>query len=228
MKHLRPLLTTWAALLLALTGVAAQTTEPAAETEESPAAEAEAAEPAEFPWSLSATAYTYIVQDDRVYVQPTIAADRNWLHLELRYNYEDQDTGSGWVGYNFSIGEKLAFELTPMLGGVFGHTDGIAPGYKASLSYWKLNLYTEGEYVIDLGDTSDSFFYTWSELSIAPLEWFRLGLVVQRTKAYETDFDIQRGFFAGLTFDPVDLTTYVLNPDHDPTIVVGLGLHFGG
>ena len=32
-------------------------------------------------------------------------------------------------------GEKLAWEFTPMLGGVFGVTTGIAPGYKGSLSW---------------------------------------------------------------------------------------------
>ena len=99
-------------------------------------------------WSFSASVYTYLVPDSRDYVQPTITADRGWLHLEARYNYEDLDTGSAWVGYNFSGGEKLAWEFTPMLGGVFGDTTGIAPGYKGSLSWWKLELYSEGEYVV--------------------------------------------------------------------------------
>ena len=100
-------------------------------------------------WSFSASAYTYIVPDDGNYVQPTFTADRGWLHLEARYNYEALDTGSAWVGYNFSGGEKLAWEFTPMLGGVFGDITGVAPGYKGSLSWWKLELYSEGEYVFD-------------------------------------------------------------------------------
>ncbi len=115
-------------------------------------------------------------------MQPTFTADRDWLHLEVRYNYEDLETGSAWVGYNLGGGEKLAWEFTPMLGGVFGNSTGIAPGYKGTLSWWKLELATEGEYVIDTGNSSDSFFTTWSELSLAPLEWFRFGLVVQRTQ----------------------------------------------
>jgi hypothetical protein len=178
-------------------------------------------------WSCSATLMGYLVPDSRDYVQPTITADRGWLHLEARYNYEDLETGSTWVGYNFGGGEKLAWEFTPMLGGVFGNTTGIAPGYKGSLSWWKLELYTEGEYVIDTGNASDSFFYTWSELSLAPVEWFRFGLVVQRTKVYATDFDIQRGFLMGFSYKRVDFTTYVFNPDASrPTIVLGLGVGF--
>ena len=96
-------------------------------------------------WSFSASAYTYFIPDDRNYVQPTFTADRGWLHLEARYNYEALDTGSAWVGYNFSGGEALSWEFTPMIGGVFGDTTGIAPGYKGSLSWWKLELYSEGE-----------------------------------------------------------------------------------
>jgi hypothetical protein len=103
----------------------------------------------------------------------------------------------------------------------------MAPGYEGKLSWWKLELYSEGEYVFDTGDSSASFFYTWSELSWSPVDWFRVGLVVQRTKLYQTDFDIQRGFLVGLSYRRVDFTTYVFNPDaHQPTIVLGLGFSF--
>ena len=178
-------------------------------------------------WSFSVSASTYIVPDSREYVQPTFTADRRWLHLEARYNYEALDTGSAWVGYNFSGGEKLAWEFTPMLGGVFGDTTGIAPGYKGSLSWWKLELYSEGEYVFDTGTSSDSFFYNWSELTLAPVDWFRFGMVTQRTRVYETDRDVQRGLLVRFSYKKVDLSAYVFNPDEDkPTFVFGLGLTF--
>jgi len=179
------------------------------------------------PWSFSASAYTYIVPDSRDYVQPTFTADRGWLHLEARYNYEALDAGSAWVGYNFGGGEKLAWEFTPMLGGVFGDIKGIAPGYKGSLSWWKLQLYSEGEYVFDTVNSSDSFFYNWSELTLAPAEWFRFGLVTQRTRLYKTERDIQRGLLVGTSFKKLDLSAYVFNPDQDkPTFVFSVGVSF--
>jgi hypothetical protein len=177
-------------------------------------------------WSFSASVYTYLVPDDRDYAQPTLTADRGWLHLEARYNYEALETGSVWAGYNFGGGGKLAWEFTPMLGGVFGDTTGLAPGYKGSLSWWKLALYSEGEYVFDTGNTADSYFYNWSELTLAPLDWFRIGLVTQRTRVYESDRDVQRGVLVGFTLKHVDLTTYVLNPDDKPTFVVAVTLSF--
>jgi len=45
-----------------------------------------------------------------------------------------------WVRYNFSVGHKLVFDATPMIGGVFGNTTGVAPGNEASLSYKRMVL----------------------------------------------------------------------------------------
>jgi hypothetical protein len=169
--------------------------------------------------------YTYLVPDSRDYVQPTLSADRQWLHLEARYNYENLNTGSAWLGYNLAGGEKLAWEFTPMLGGVFGNTTGVAPGYKGSLSWWKLELDSEGEFVCDVGDSSKSYFYNWSELSLAPVEWFRFGLVTQRTRLYKSDRDIQRGVLVGIQYKKVAGTVYVLNPDESkPTFVLAFSL----
>jgi hypothetical protein len=81
-------------------------------------------------WSFSVSAYTYALSDDRHYVQPTVTANRGWLHLEARSNYEGLNTGSAWLGVNFTGGKTLEWEIKPMLGGVFGDTAGIAPGLK--------------------------------------------------------------------------------------------------
>ena len=178
-------------------------------------------------WSFAASAYTYIVPDSRDYVQPTITADHRWLHLEARYNYEDLDTASVWVGYNFSVGEKLSLDITPMLGGVFGSTTGIAPGLRGSLKWWRLELYGEGEYVFNTRESTDSFFYLWSELTVSPVDWLRAGLVAQRTRAYESELDIQRGFLLGLSYKQVEVAGHVFNPDKDkPTYVILIRVEF--
>lgn len=184
-------------------------------------------EGAEKAWSFSASTTTYVVPDDREYVQPTFSADRGWLHLEARYNYENLKTGSAWIGYNFSGGKKLEWEFTPMLGGVFGNTTGIAPGYRLSLTYWKFEFSSEGEFVYDTGNSENNFTYTWSELSISLVDWFRFGLVGQRTRVYQTDVDIQRGLLVGFSSKKMDFTTYVFNLDQGkPTWVFSVGVSF--
>lgn len=178
-------------------------------------------------WSYFFNITGYIVPDDRSYASPTFSADRGHLHFGARYNYEDQETGSLWVGYNFSTGDKLVFDFTPMVGGVFGNTTGVAPGYLASLGWRKIELSTEGEYVFDAGDRAGNFFYTWSELTYSPKEWFRAGLVAQRTKAYHTDLDIQRGVLVGFSHKRVEFTTYVFNAGWtDSTVVLSFGFKF--
>jgi len=178
-------------------------------------------------WPFPAAVYTYFLPDESNYAQPTFAADRDWLHFEARYNYEDMKTGSVWAGYNFEGGGTVAWEFTPMVGGVFGRTKGVAPGYTGSLSWWKLDFYSEGEYVFDAVQSSDSFFYNWSELAIVPVEWFRVGLVTQRTRVYDTGRDIQRGLFVGASYKSIEATTYIFNPDDGaPTVVAAIGVSF--
>jgi len=178
-------------------------------------------------WSFAAAGYGYIVPDDQSYFSPTFRADRGWTHLEARYNYEARQTGSVWLGYNLSFGEKLALELTPMVGGIFGNTTGVAPGYLFTLSYKKISLYSEGEFVFDTKNSAGNFFYSWNELTYSPAEWFRAGLASQRTRAYQTPLDVQRGFFAGFSYRKLDFTTYVFNVGWtDPTVVLAMGFKF--
>ena len=169
-------------------------------------------------WAFSASAFFYFVPDDKDFLMPVVTADRGRLHLEARYNYEDLDTGSGWIGCILGGGDELAWAFTPMLGAVFGSTNGIGPGYNGSLGWRKFELYSEGEYVFDTGDSSDSFFYTWSEWTCAPADAFWFGLVIQRTRAYG-DRDVQPGVVVGFAREALALAVYVFNPDEDEPVV---------
>jgi hypothetical protein len=178
-------------------------------------------------WAFSATAFTYFLPDEGNYVQPTVTADRGRLHLEGRFNYEARDTGSVWAGLNFSGGESVEWELTPMVGGVFGATDGAAPGYRGWIGWRALEFYSEGELVFDAADTADNFFYNWSELTLTPVDWLTVGLVTQRTRAYQSDREIQRGLIVRATYRKLDVSTYVLNPDDSkPIVVLAFGVSF--
>jgi hypothetical protein len=184
-------------------------------------------ETAEDEWECSLSTSTYLVQNGRDYANPTLVADRAWLHLEARYNYEAIKTGSLWLGYNFGFGKKLAFEITPMLGGVLGDITGIAPGYTISIIYEPIEFFTQGEYFFDAGNRSGNFFYSWSELSYAPVTWFRAGIVLDRTRALGSNFEIRRGPLVGFKYKKVDFTTYWLSPgSRDATFIFTVALNF--
>src|SRR5262245_11891579 len=184
-------------------------------------------EAAEREWSFSLSAYTYIIPHDEDYVQPTVKVDRDWLHLEARYNYEDLDTGSMWVGYNMSFGDKLTLDFTPMIGGVFGNTEGVAPGYEITLAWRQFELYTEGDFLFDSQDSSDDFLYSCSDLTYAPFDWLRAGIAAQRTRIRAEDADIEVGPMIGVTYKQLDFSAYLLYPDDgDPSIVLGFSVEF--
>ncbi len=176
---------------------------------------------------FSASAFGHIIPDGQSYGQPTVAADHHWLHLEARYNYEALQTGSAWLGYNAEGGNRFTWSITPMVGGVFGDLDGIAPGYELSLEWWRLEFYSEGEYVFDLNDSASSFYYAWSEISLVPAPWFRIGMVIQRTRVYSSDREVQRGVLLGFRYRRAEFTTYVFNPDDSkPIVALAVGLEF--
>jgi hypothetical protein len=185
--------------------------------------------PADAPgWAFSATGMYYWPPDEDNFLLVIATADRGPLHLEARYNYEALDTGSLFAGWTFAGGDKLTYELTPMLGAVFGDTQGIAPGFEAGLAYGITDFYIEAEYLYDFDNHEDSYTYAWSEFGLTPLDWLRFGLVGQRTRVYRSDRDIQRGGFAQLMFGQVTLGLYVFNPDDDADrlAVVSLGAEF--
>jgi hypothetical protein len=170
------------------------------------------------PWSFSATVYQYFLPDEGDFPLLISTADRGRLHLEARYNYEERDTGSLFAGWTYCGGNSLNWELTPMLGAVFGAKQGVAPGLEAAVAYGFLDFYIEAEYVYDTEVREDSFTYAWSELGFTFVEWLRVGLVGQRTRLYESKRDIQRGLFAEVSlFDRFSLGLFAFNPDDSDT-----------
>ena len=179
------------------------------------------------PWDFNLSVSGYLVPQGQSYASPTFTADHDAIHLEARYNYEAQRTGSLWAGYNLSVGKKLVLDATPMIGGVFGNVNAVAPGLEFTVTYKKLELYSANEYLFDTSTKTGNFFYTWTQLTYSPLDWFTFGYVVQRTRAYQTPLDIQRGFLVGFNRKKVEFTTQIFNVGQAaPTVVLSIGYSF--
>jgi hypothetical protein len=179
------------------------------------------------PWDFNLSVSGYIVPRGQSYASPTFTGDHDTLHVEARYNYEAQRTGSLWTGYDLSVGKKLVLDATPMIGGVFGNVNGIAPGLEVTMTYKKLQFYSANEYIFDTDTKAGNFFYTWTQLTYSPVKWFTAGYVMQRTRAYQTQLDIQRGLLIGFTVKKLTFTTQIFNiGETDPTTVLSLGYSF--
>lgn len=149
---------------------------------------------------------------DPSFVLPIFTADKDQIHLEARYNYEDLKSASVWAGYNIYGGKKFEYNITPMAGGIFGRSNGIAPGLELTLGYAGFELYSELEYVFDLEAKENNFFYSWTDFSCTPVKWLSFGISLQRTKAYKTDQEIQKGILARFNFNKFGTTMHFFNP----------------
>ena len=176
-------------------------------------------------WSFRVSAATYILPDEENYVQPTVTADRGALHLETRYNYEDHESVSAFVGWNLEFGDTVKLALTPMIGGVGGQTDGVIPALTLDFTWRRLEFYSEGEYVIAAGRRNNNFLYNWSELSLWATEWLRAGMVTQRTRifrTFRTTREIQRGALVGVAGSRLEGVVYLFNPGSDDQVLRGV------
>ena len=173
-------------------------------------------------WEFALTAYPTIVRGGENYTSAIATADRGPLHLEARYNYESVGARSAFVGWNFSGGEEITWELTPLLGGAWGTTQAFIPGLEASVAWKQFDIYVEAEYVRVSSGRTDSYVYAWSELGFRPVEWLRVGIAGQRTRTYSNERDIQRGPFAQVTWGPVTIGGYWFNPGSSDQVFVGM------
>ncbi len=174
-------------------------------------------------WEFSTEVNFYFIPED-FFILPVFKADKNKLHLEARYNYEDLETFSAWVGYNISGGNEFEYTFTPMIGGIAGLANGIAPGLEMTLSYKGFELYSESEYMFDF--EIENFFYMWSDFTYSPNDWLWFGISGQRTRVYQTELEVQRGLLVGAGLKRWELSAYWYNIGTDDTFVL-LGLSVG-
>jgi len=163
-------------------------------------------------WIFSAWAEVFIIPDEKDIFNPTFYARHQSLHLEGRYNYEDRNTVSTWVGRKFEFGQPVEFVFVPMGGIIFGNTNGMAPGLEMEIVYRKFDFYSEMEYVFDFESRQNNLFYMYSELAIRPIDALRTGIIAQRTKLVETEHEIQRGLFAEYYFKRFRAGVFYFSP----------------
>lgn len=178
-------------------------------------------------WEFAANVYPTSVRNGDNYTSAIFAADRGPLHLEARANYESIGARSAFVGWTFSGGEAVTWELTPIVGGAWGTTKAFVPGLEASLGWGKVDFYIEAEYVRESSDRSSAYTYAWSELGLQPVDWLRVGLAAQRTRTYGGEREIQRGPFAQATWGNFTLGAFWFNPGSTEQVVVtSIGVAF--
>jgi hypothetical protein len=157
-------------------------------------------------WELTPSLLTILYTDTIALWNPAITADHGKLHLEARYQWEDWNTASVWVGYNFGFGEALHVDLTPMAGAVFGNINGVAPGILVEAEWRSLSFYSSSEH----------------------LDHLIIGIVAQRTRTFQSPLDLQRGLLLMREQGNLTFGMYLFNIGWtDPTVAFTLSYGFG-
>jgi hypothetical protein len=178
------------------------------------------------PWTFAITVYPTDVRGGENYTSAIAVADHGPVHLEARYDYESIGARSAYVGWAFSGGDALAWQVTPIVGGAWGTTQSFVAGFEGSLAWRAVDCYVEAEYV-PTSSRHDSYTYAWSELGLRAAPWLRIGLVSQRTRSYGNDREFQRGPFAQVTWRAVTVGGYWFNPGgNDQVFVASVGVKF--
>lgn len=163
-------------------------------------------------WEISSSIFYSHPPDSEDRLTPILYADRGPLHLEARYNYEDLDTLSVFAGWTVGAEGELDVAFTPMLGAAFGNTTGVIPALQIDAGWRGLAWYAELEYLFDLEESDDDFFYAWSTLTFEVTDGLAAGLVSERSQLVDTDYDVQRGLALQLSRGPVGVALYAFNP----------------
>lgn len=156
----------------------------------------------------------YHVIGNRQYVPMSIAHFQNkdkW-YAEGRYNYEELETFSFYVGKTFSQKNKLSYEVTPLLGGAIGNFNGLSTGVNIDLDYSSFFLSLQSQYSFSTDQRTNNFFFNWSELVYQPLHWLYGGIAIQHTHLYHTKTSYESGILVGLLYRNLTVPVYSFSP----------------
>ena len=146
----------------------------------------------------------------------------NW-YAEARYNYDELNTFSLYAGRTFSGDRKLAYAITPKIGGMAGKSRGGSLALNTEFDYLGFNFSSQAQYSVNADNRMNNFFFSWSELSYQPLDWLYAGFSLQNTQVFRTATLTEPGFLIGLSYKQWNFPFYSFNTfGNERYFVVGL------
>ena len=171
----------------------------------------------------------YHIIGNHRYVPMSIAHFQNqdkW-YAEGRYNYEELETFSFYVGKTFSQKSKLSYEVTPLLGGAIGTFNGLSTGLNIDLDYSRFYLSLQSQYSFSTDQRTNNFFFNWSEFVYQPLHWLYGGIAIQHTHLYNTGTSYESGLLVGFSYRNLAVPVYSFSPfNQNRYFMVGLTIEW--
>ncbi|HEV8282901.1 MAG TPA: hypothetical protein VGQ09_01255 [Chitinophagaceae bacterium] len=157
--------------------------------------------------------YTYYGDGANVSQMPIISYEnKNHLYAQARYNYEDMQTVSLYLGRSFFKQGDFSYNLIPLAGAVTGRFNGGSLGLTTEFGYKNFFASSQSQYSFSYKNKYSNFFYTWAEAGFQPLKWLFGGISVQQTQVYNTTNQFESGLLIGFSFKKWSLPLYAFNP----------------
>ena len=138
----------------------------------------------------------------------------NW-YGEARYNFDEINTFSLYAGRKFSGTGNVAWEATPLIGGLMGQMTGGSVGMNVGADYRKLFFLSQSQYSFSIENATDKYFYKWSELGYNATSWLYAGVAVQQTNIYRSAGKLEPGCMIGFSFKNWSIPLYAFNTDRN-------------
>ena len=152
----------------------------------------------------------------------------NW-YGEARYNFDELKTFSLYAGRKFSGNGNLSWQATPMIGGLMGLMNGGSVGVNFGMDYRKIFFASQSQYSFSVENSTDKFFYNWSELGYNATSWLYAGLAMQQTNLYRTIGRLEPGCMIGFSIRNWTIPLYAFNTaDQERYFVLGLNWQWEG
>ena len=181
----------------------------------------------EEPWALGVSLFWYLAPGEKNFWVVNASADHGPLHVELRYHDEFIGTASALIGWKLQFGDTVQFGLTPSVGCLLGDQGGPILGLDVALAWGPLSFSSQHEWLWEVQGGSGFFFYSWTELDVRPWPWMRAGIVVQRTRLFQTAREFIFGPLVGFTVWKVGFSFFWFQPGGiDQTFAAKLELSF--
>jgi hypothetical protein len=173
--------------------------------------------------------YYYVQKGQPLMLMPILHVQnsRNW-YAEGRFNYEELNSGSLYIGKKFSIEKKELFlSATPLVGGIAGSIKGIAPGLNVSAEYNRFSFDSQTQYIVAWKDKGKNCFFNWSEIVYEPVKWLFLGGSLQTTCITgNRTRKIEGGVVMGINYRNWSFPIYGFNLSSSERYFI-LGVNFG-
>jgi len=153
----------------------------------------------------------------------------NW-YVEARYNYEEMNTASLYVGKTFEHETLMSYcSITPIAGIVAGTFKGGAIGANVELDYRRIIFSSQSQYTFSIENRTTNFVYSWSDLSYRIKRWLSAGVSLQQTNIYSYTGTFEKGVLITLQYNKsLSFPVYMFNPSTNARyFVFGMNIILG-